>query len=79
MDIKHIIQIIVTVILVCAMALAFITVIKKNDKKTYIFEGMILGFAIGIFFGVYYFNPLISAFIGMFLGIGIGKSKKRQK
>lgn len=74
---KHIIQIIFTVIVVCTSIVTIIKVMKKNDKGTYMYEGMIFGFVIGAISGYYIMNALICTPIGMFLGIGIGKSIKR--
>ncbi|MDU3337924.1 hypothetical protein [Paraclostridium bifermentans] len=74
---KHIIQIIFTVIVVCTIIVTMIKVIKKSDKKNYESEGMMIGFTIGAISGYYIMNALICATIGMFLGIEIGKTMKR--
>lgn len=74
---KHIIQIIFTVIVVCTIIVTMIKVIKKSDKKNYGSEGMMIGFTIGAISGYYIMNALIFATIGMFLGIEIGKTMKR--
>lgn len=79
MDTKHIIKIIFIIIIICVIVVTFIAVIKKNDKKTYMFDGMLLGFVIGTIAGSYFLTPIIGAPIGMFLGIGIGKRKKREE
>lgn len=77
MDMNHTIQILFTVIVVCIILFTMIKVIKENDKKTYKYEGMIIGFIIGAISSYYILNPLICAPIGMFIGIEIGKNKKR--
>ncbi len=77
MEMKHIIQIIFTVIVGCTIIVTIIKVMRKNDKETYMSEGMILGFVIGAISGFYIMNALICTPIGMFLGIEIGKNIKR--
>lgn len=74
---KHIIQIIFTVIVVCTIVVTSIKVMKKNHKETYMSEGMILGFVIGAISSYYIMNALICTPIGMFLGIEVGKNIKR--
>lgn len=78
MNMKHIIQIIFTVIVVCTVIVTMIKVIKKNDKTTYKSEGMMIGFAIGCISSYYILNALICAPIGMFLGIEIGEKYKKK-
>ena len=78
MNMKHIIQIIFTVIVVCTVIVTMIKVIKKNDKTTYKSEGMMIGVAIGCISSYYILNALICAPIGMFLGIEIGEKYKKK-
>lgn len=78
MEIKHLLQIIFILIVMCAIVIIIIKVMKKNDKKTYMPEGMMLGFVIGAIFGYYIVNALVCTPIGMFLGVEIGKNIKKK-
>ena len=76
-DMKHVIQIIFTIIVVFTIVITMIKVMKKRDNKNYISEGMMIGFVIGSISSYYIMNALICAPIGMFLGIEIGKNIKK--
>lgn len=77
MEMNYLLQIIFIFIVVCAIVITIIKMIKKNDKETYMSEGMMLGFVIGAISGYYIMNALICTPIGMFLGVQIGKKIKK--
>lgn len=78
MEIKHLLQIIFILIVMCEIVIIIIKVVKKNDKKTYMPEGMMLGFVTGANFGYYIVKALVCTPIGMFLGVEIGKNIKKK-